>query len=110
MLIRNIILRCAAASALAAFISVGPTQAAMSPAHYGQDANPTDLHHADCAVGFHIGPAGACVIGTDNPPPPPPDRRVIIEHRSVDEGCQTKSVKREDAAGNSETRTKTNCD
>ncbi|HLH48793.1 MAG TPA: hypothetical protein VKV96_05590 [Roseiarcus sp.] len=71
----------------------------------------SNLHHIDCAVGFHIGPLGTCVIGDDSgPPPPPPPDRVIIEHRSADEGCETKSVKREDAAGNSETRTKTNCD
>ena len=36
---------------------------------------------------------------------PPP---VVVEHN--DGGCQTKSVNRTDAEGNSETRTKSNCD
>jgi hypothetical protein len=99
----------AAAAAVAAFMSAGPTQASMYPAtHYGAP----NVHHVDCAVGFHIGPLGTCVVGVDDRPPPrepPPDR--IIEHRSVDEGgCETKSVHRTDAVGNSETRTKTNCD
>ncbi len=100
---------CAAAAAIAAFMTVGPTQASMYPAvHYGA----ANVHHVDCAVGFHIGPLGTCVVGVDDRPPPrdlPPDR--IIEHRSVDvDGCETKSVHRTDPAGNSETRTKTNCD
>lgn len=101
------------AAAIVAFISVGPTQAAMSPGvHYGSsnEHHGRYIHHVDCAVGFHLGSLGTCVVGTDNPPPPPPRDRVIIEHRSADEGCQTKSVKREDVEGNSETRTKTNCD
>jgi hypothetical protein len=52
---------------------------------------------------------GTCVIGTDEPrdAPPPP----VVEHRSVDEGgCETRSVNRTDSEGNSETRTKTNCE
>jgi hypothetical protein len=94
---------CAAAAAIAAFMTIGPAQASMYPAvHYGN----SNVHHVDCAVGFHIGPLGTCVLGDDRPPPPP-DR--VIERRSVDEGCQTKSVKREDAEGNSETRTRTDC-
>jgi hypothetical protein len=100
---------CAAAATIAAFLPIGSAQAAMSPViHFGTP----NVHHVDCAVGFHIGPVGTCVVGTDDRSPPrdtPPDR--VIEHRSVDEGgCQTKSVNRTDAEGNSETRTKTNCD
>lgn len=80
------------------------------------------VQHVDCAVGAHIGPLGGCIIGTDNPPPPPP---VIVEHRAADvpdpdvttqkvitqdgNGCATKSVTQTDSAGNSETRTKSNC-
>jgi hypothetical protein len=98
---------CATAAAILGFITVGPAQASMYPA---VNSGTPNVHHIDCAVGFHLGPLGTCVIGTDNGPPPPPRDHVIIEHRSADEGCQTKSVKREDAAGNSETRTRTNCD
>lgn len=95
----------AAVAAIAAFISIGGSQAAMSPAiHHGA----SNIHRVDCAVGFHLGPLGTCVIGVDNPPPP--DRPVIVEHRAdVDQGCETKSVNRTDSAGNSETKTKTNC-
>jgi hypothetical protein len=97
---------CAAAAAIAAFMSVGGVQAAMSPAvHYGTP----NVHHVDCAVGFHLGPLGTCVIGTDDGPPPPDAPPRVIEHRSVDEGCQTKSINRTDSDGNSETKTKTNC-
>jgi hypothetical protein len=95
---------CGAASALAIIMSVGAAPAAMSPAvHYGVPK----IQHVDCAVGFHVGPLGTCVIGSDEPrdEAPPP----VVEHRSVDEGCETKSVNRTDAEGNSETRTKTNC-
>jgi hypothetical protein len=95
----------AAAIAVTAFLSIGAAQAAMSPASPGRASNVVPV---DCAVGFHIGPLGTCVIGTDNPPPGPPPG-AVIEHRATDEGCQTKSVRREDAQGNSETRTATNC-
>jgi hypothetical protein len=99
---------CAAAAAIAAFMTVGPTQASMYPSVHSSAPN---VQHVDCAVGFHIGPLGTCVVGVDDRPPPrepPPDR--VIEHRSVDEGCETRSVNRTDAVGNSETHTKTNCD
>jgi hypothetical protein len=93
---------CAAAAAIAALLSVGPSQAAMTPTtNYG---DPPPVHHVDCAVGFHIGPAGACVLGTEE------RHDDLIEHRSVDEGCQTKTVHKENGMGDSETRTKTNCD
>ena len=100
---------CAAAAAIASFISISATQAAMSPIkHYGETPPGP---HVDCAVGFHIGPAGACVIGTDDgAAPPPPDRPVVIERRATDEGCQTRSVKKENSLGDSETHTQTNCD
>jgi poly(3-hydroxybutyrate) depolymerase len=92
----------AAAAAIASFMSIGASQAAMSPLVL---RGAPDTHHVDCAVGFHIGPLGTCVIGVDEPRDAPP----VVEHRSVDEGCETKSVNRTDADGNSETRTKTNC-
>jgi hypothetical protein len=97
----------AAAAAIAAFLSIGCSQAAMAPAI--QHAAPS-VHYVDCTVGLHIGPLGTCVVGVDNAPPPPPDdRRVMVEHHDVDGGCQTKSVNRTDSEGNSETKTKTNC-
>jgi hypothetical protein len=67
------------------------------------------VHHVDCAVGAHIGPLGACIIGNDDNPP------VVVEHRGVDpspqgaDGCSTKSVTKSDGMGNTETRTKSNC-
>src|SRR5579883_3243045 len=77
---------CATAAAILGFITVGAAQASMYPAVNHPASN---LHHIDCAVGFHIGPLGTCVIGDDSgPPPPPPPDRVIIEHRSADEGCE----------------------
>ncbi len=96
--------------AMASLISIGSTQAAMAPAIPGGSPN---VHHVDCAVGLHIGPAGACILGVDNPPPPPPPAVVVDPPPMVvhnDQGCETKSVNRTDAAGDSETRTKTNCD
>jgi hypothetical protein len=88
--------------------SFASTQAAMLPAsHYAAPM----VHHVDCAVGAHIGPLGGCIIGDDGPPPAP----VVIERRAVDapppdnSGCATKSVTRTDAAGNSETKTVSNC-
>ncbi len=62
------------------------------------------VQHVDCDVGFHLGPLGSCIIGTEER-----HDRVIDEHRAADEGCETKSVKRTDSDGNTETRTKTNC-
>ena len=87
--------------------SVGATQATMLPvSHY---ATPY-VQHVDCAVGAHIGPLGACIIGHDDNPP------VVVEHRVIDapdpqatDGCSTKSVTRTDQNGGSETHTKTNC-
>ena len=94
---------CAAATAaLAAFVWVIPTQASMYPmARYAKPY----IQHVDCAVGFHLGPAGACIIGAPDAPPPP----VVDRAAPPDQGCESKSVTRQDAEGNSETRTKTNC-
>jgi hypothetical protein len=89
--------------------SVVSTQAAMLPVSHVVTPS---IHHVDCAVGAHIGPLGGCIIGDDNPAPPP----VVIERRAVDApppdnpgGCATKSVTRTDGAGNSETKTVSNC-
>ena len=103
---------CGGAVVMASFLSVAPTQAAMAPAVHLGAAN---VQHVDCAVGFHIGPAGACILGADNDPPPPravvvdPPPAVVVQPDDRS-GCETKSVNRTDAMGNSETRTKTNCD
>jgi hypothetical protein len=102
-----------ASAAVASLIFIGSAQAAMAPAI---PPGAPSVQFVDCAVGFHIGPAGACILGSDNdPPPPPPPRAVVVdpppavvEHN--DGGCETKSVNRTDAMGNSETRTKSNCD
>lgn len=66
-----------------------------------RDATPY-VQQVDCAVGLHIGPAGGCILGNDEP------RHEGVEHRD-DGGCDTKSVRKEDSMGNSETKTKTNC-
>ena len=52
----------ATAVTIAIFMSAAPAQAAMTPRiHTGSSM----LQHVDCAVGFHIGPAGACVLGAE---------------------------------------------
>ena len=91
---------CSAAALTFAFLSVGGAQAGMTPVAPGAAST---VQLADCAVGFHLGPAGACIIGT-----PDHDDRVI-ERRSADEGCETHTVKRSDPDGNTETRTSSNC-
>jgi hypothetical protein len=96
---------CSAAAVVAAgamLASVLPTQAIMF--RVAPSATPF-IQHVDCAVGFHLGPAGACILGTPDAPP----AGVIVEHHDGDVGCETKSVTRSDAMGNSETKTKTNC-
>lgn len=98
----RIVVQIAAASAFAALLSGTGAEAAMSPVTHFSDAS---VQHVDCAVGFHIGPAGACIIGA-----PEEHHDVVMEHRGATEGCQTKSVQRSDDMGNSETRTRTNCD
>lgn len=91
----------AAVAAIAALTSGGAAQAAMSPAvHY----DTSSVQRVDCAVGFHLGPAGACIIGNDEHH----DR--VIERRATDEGCETKTVHRSNGMGDSETHTRTNCD
>jgi len=87
--------------------SVASTQASMIQA--SRHATPF-VQHVDCAIGAHLGPLGACIIGHDDNPP------VVVEHRVVDapgpqgaDGCATTSVTRTDGTGDTETHTKTNC-
>ena len=101
---------CSAAALVGAgamLASVAATQATMLPV--SRYATPY-VQHVDCAVGAHIGPLGACILGTDDKPP------VVVEPRAGDapnpqgaDGCATKSVTKTDTEGNSETKTKTNC-
>ncbi len=97
------LMMCSAAALTAALLSFGGAQAAMAPVAPGATPN---LHKADCAIGFKLGPAGACIIGT----PDHDDQERVIERRTTDEGCATRTVKRTDPDGNSETRTTSNCD
>jgi len=83
----------------AMFASVAPTQAFMFP--IARDAAP-NIQLVDCAAGFRLGPIGTCILGTDEP-------RHDGDHRDANGGCDTKSMTKTDAAGNSETKTKTNC-
>jgi hypothetical protein len=85
----------------AMFASVAPTQAFMFPTV--RDAAP-NIQLVDCAAGFRLGPIGTCILGTDEP-------RHDGDHRDGDAsgGCDTKSMTKTDAAGNSETKTRTNC-
>jgi hypothetical protein len=90
----------------ALFASIVPTQAAMLPMFTYLTNN---VRHVNCAVGAHIGPLGACILGT---PDRPSDGAVIIEHPPVDaprEGCTTKSVTKTDETGNSVSRSRTDC-
>jgi hypothetical protein len=83
--------------------SVASGQAAMAP--MAPHAAP-NVQKVDCAVGMRLGPLGGCVLGTDDD-----HRDKVIEHRSADDrdGCTTKTIKKTDDMGNSETRSKTNC-
>jgi len=101
---------CSAAALVGAgavLASAATTQAAMLPV--SRLATPY-VQYVECAIGAHIGPLGACIIGNDDNQP------VVVEHRVVNapdpqaaDGCSTKSVTRTDATGDSETHTKTNC-
>ena len=91
------------AASLAALLSGGAAQAAMSPDIHHQAAG---VQRVDCAVGFHIGPAGACILGDEEHR----DHDKVIERRATNEGCETKTVRRSDDMGDSETHTKTDCD
>ena len=88
------------------FVAVTGAQAGMSPIPLRTTSS---VQVVDCAVGAHVGPLGGCILGTDDRPP------VVVEHRSADApvrdepGCTTKSIQRTDDAGNTETKTKTNC-
>ena len=60
---------CGAGAAVASLLTLGAAEAAMStPAQVGVKA---PIERVDCAVGFHIGPLGTCVIGVENAAPPP---------------------------------------
>jgi hypothetical protein len=118
MLSRNLI-----GVSIAALFTAGTTLASGAPLSMAPVSTQTTpyVQTVDCAVGAHIGPLGGCIVGTDNPPPAP----VVIERRAVDapdpdvttqktitqdaNGCATKSVTQTDSAGNSETRTRSNC-
>ncbi len=91
----------AAAVTIGALTSGGAAQAAMSPALHNDTSL---LQRVDCAVGFHLGPAGACILGTEEP------HERVIERRATDDGCETRTVHRSDDMGNSETRSRTDCD
>jgi hypothetical protein len=82
------------------FASIVPTQATMYPAAHFTTPY---VQHVDCAAGLHIGPLGGCILGNDEP------RHEGVEHRDDQGGCDTKTNKKEDSMGNSETKTKTNC-
>jgi len=90
-----------AAIATAGVLFSGSSQAAMSQAFSYKTA---DVQRVDCEVGFHVGPVGTCIESEEE------HNEKIIEKRATDDGCKTKSVTRSDDMGNSETRTKTNCD
>jgi hypothetical protein len=89
----------------ALFATVAAAQAAMSPIPL--QATSSGVQKVDCAVGAHIGPLGGCILGNEERP------GVVIERRSADDpdegGCKTKTIRREDSMGNSETRSKSNC-
>ena len=92
----------AAAVTVATFMSAAPAQAAMTPK---APTGASILQQVDCAVGFHIGPAGACVLGAEEE-----HHDVVIEKRRADEDCSTKTVKKTNGEGDSVTKTTSNCD
>ena len=102
MPVRKLVGRSAAAVVVvgAMFASIAPTRATMY--RIPQYSTPY-IQHVDCAVGFHLGPLGTCVIGGDDPGP------AVVERHDDNVGCETKAVTKQDAAGNSVTKTKTNC-
>jgi hypothetical protein len=95
------------------------------PASAGTFAAPLNsslpIQTVACAVGAHLGPLGACVIGAEDPPP------VVIEHRAADvpppppdgtttrsvtqdsNGCTTKTIEQNDGMGNSAAKSQSNC-
>jgi hypothetical protein len=102
-MVLNKLTGCSAAaiiSVAAMLAGVVPSQAAMQHAAFYASS---DVRHVDCAVGAHVGPVGGCILGTDDPHP------VVAEHRDNNGGCETKSVSKQDAQGNTETKTKTDC-
>ena len=103
---------CGAGAAVASLLTLGAAEAAMStPAQVGVKA---PIERVDCAVGFHIGPLGTCVIGVENAAPPPAAVVVdpppaVVENPGPAGGCETQSVKKENAQGESVTHSRTNC-
>jgi hypothetical protein len=92
---------CSAIVAISAmFASVAPTQATM---YHTTDFSTPYVQRVDCAVGFHLGPVGTCVVGADEP------RAAVVEHRDDNAGCEKKTITKQDSDGNSMTKTKTNC-
>jgi hypothetical protein len=95
------------------------------PASAGTFAAPLNsnlpIQTVGCAVGAHIGPLGACVIGTEDPPtvviehraadapPPPPDGTTTKTVTQDSNGCTTKTIEQNDGMGNSAAKSQTNC-
>jgi hypothetical protein len=101
---------CSAAALVGAgamLASATGAQATMLPvSHY---ATPY-VHQVDCAIGAHIGPLGACILGANDNPPVVVERPIVeAPAPPVADGCSTKSVTRTDGAGNTETHTSSNC-
>ncbi len=78
----------------------------------------TNIHNVDCVIGAHIGPLGGCILGSDPQPVVVQQAPVVVDPAPVAQdsgsvappiGCSSKSVTTTDAAGNSATKTKTQC-
>lgn len=108
MSLRQLIGRSAAAlvGTGALLASVATSQAAMLPVSHL--ATPY-VQYVDCAIGAHVGPLGACIIGSDDSPPVVVEHRVDAPNSQSSDGCSTKSVTKTDGTGDTETHTKTNC-
>ena len=85
----------------------------MTPA---QPQAPSYVQAVDCAVGAHIGPAGVCLLGNDQPPPVVVQPAPVVVAPDSDNaaapppnGCASSSVTATDTMGNSQTRTNTQC-
>jgi hypothetical protein len=115
-MIRHLLIGSALALALASTV----------PASAGTFAAPLNsnlpIQTVGCAVGAHLGPLGACIIGTEDPAP------VVVEHRAADvplppvrdesttrtmtqdsNGCATKTIEQNDGMGNSAAKSQSNC-
>jgi hypothetical protein len=100
------IITSSALAAMSLIMTGGATYAAMAPTI---PDDPAKIVRVDCAAGVHLGPSGTCILGTDDraPPPPPP---AVVERPAVDPGCTTRTEKRTNGEGDSQTRSVTNCD